>query len=154
MRIALAGVLIVVVAVAAGCGSSGSSTMVTAAGHSEPKVVLPEETDIGQICKPAKAHPTRFGLDCQRGFQLTGLKWHHWGEPVAYADGRTILSDCEPNCEQGTMTAHPIQIIVSQIETCADNQRRYTYLTWSFPAGNGPGASSAGSHLSIPCPEP
>ena len=86
------------------------------------------------------------------GFPARNLKWHHWGEPVSYGEGIASTDDCEPNCAEGTHTDHRIQFIASQAETCANGQRRYTRLTWSFPDGSPSGEPSIGSHLDLQCP--
>jgi hypothetical protein len=86
------------------------------------------------------------------GFSVRDLTWHHWGEPVSYSDGIAKTNDCYPDCARGKHTDHHIQLIASQIATCANGQRRYTYLTWSFPDGSPSGRSSGGSHLDLGCP--
>jgi hypothetical protein len=154
MRRLLAGVLLLIVAAwCAGCGS-GSTTTVTVSSHSAPLVVLTAAEHAGETCPPATAHPAELLLACGMGYPLSHLVWHHWGEPVTYAEGIAKVNDCQPSCAKGKTTARRIQVIASQIETCANGQRRYTKLTWSFPGGYPPPGpeSGPGQEVRLPCP--
>jgi hypothetical protein len=134
----------------AGCGTGTIQTVTTSAASAR-EVVLPEMIGATQ-CHKGKPQPDRYAMACGMGFLVRDLTWHNWGEPVTYADGTARTNDCLPDCARGAHTDHRIQLIASQIQTCANGQRRYTRLTWSFPDGSPSGETSSGSGLDLSCP--
>jgi hypothetical protein len=152
MRTGVVTALVLLVALAIGCGNSGTKTVTVASPDALP-VVLPEEVT-ASLCHRAHEHPERFALGCGMGMRTIDLKWRHWGEPVSYAYGIARINDCYPSCAEGHYTDHKIQLIAFQIETCASGQRRYTRLTWTFPEGNPSGEESepGQQEFDIPCP--
>jgi hypothetical protein len=149
----VAGVLFLAAALLSGCGGDGATT-VTAAGGSTKPVVLTAAERAGESCAPASEHPSEFVLACGMGYELAQLEWHHWGEPVSYAEGSAKVSDCEPNCEAGKIKTVRIQLIASLIATCTNGQRRYTKLNWSFPGGwpAPPEHEGFNDEVRTPCP--
>jgi hypothetical protein len=151
--LASSSVITVMALMLAGCGGGRSTTGSASAVR---PVVFTAAERAGQNCGPASEHPSELVLACGMGFALSHLEWHHWGEPVSWADGSATVSDCEPNCEGGTIKTVPIQVVVSVIETCANGQRRYTKLAWSFPGGwpppPDPSENDFNPEVRTPCP--
>jgi hypothetical protein len=151
MRRASVAVVAVLALLLVGCG--GTST-VTVSESTPLPIVFTAAEHAGQSCEPASEHPSELKLSCGMGFALSQLNWHHWGEPVSYAEGTAEVSDCEPDCEEGKIKDVRIQVVVSLIETCTNGQRRYTELTWSFPGGwpSPPTEGEGSQEVRVPCP--
>ena len=62
---------------------------------------------------------------------LDGLRWTGWGSPAAKASGSMLSNDCEPNCAQGKMIDHPIDVVADGLRHLESTQI-YTRLTVTF----------------------
>jgi hypothetical protein len=93
----------------------------------------PKTTLVGD-CVHSQVKPSKVIFTCADGtFFATGLRWTHWGSRKAQATGTAHFNNCKPSCAQGHFKRYAVKLIASHRRTCADGNRAYTRVRYSFP---------------------
>jgi len=93
----------------------------------------PGTTLVGDCVHP-QVKPHKVVFTCADGtFYATGLRWTHWGSRRARASGTAHVNDCKPSCAQGHFKRYAIRLTASHRHGCADGNRAYTRVRYSFP---------------------
>jgi hypothetical protein len=101
--------------------------------------VPPRATAWIDDCGPLLSSPRQLTLACaDANYGLAGLRWRHWGAPVASASGTVRANDCKPYCAAGHFHSYPVAVTVDRLRRC-NSARYYARLTIVYankrPAG-------------------
>lgn len=127
MKLAAALAALVTAALALqGCGDQRAVTTPTPTATAVSAPVLYPGPD----CGPAHTRPSSVVLACaDGGVQLSGLRWHGWGDPAAQATGAFNIHGCDPNCaDDNTTHTYAVSVTASDLVTCPGGRRQYTSL--------------------------
>jgi len=120
--------VLIVAATAVGAAS------VSAAATQPHKILVPRGIATDQLA----FRPHRIYLSGDGTFVVEGLKWRRYGGRTATATGRASISDCEPNCVEGSRYHLPVKIRLGKVVHCRGNyfySRLHYFLYGDPPAG-------------------
>ncbi|MFF4753722.1 hypothetical protein ACWD5R_41800 [Streptomyces sp. NPDC002514] len=79
--------------------------------------------------------PGDFILACGDGnSRLTALRWSHWGQNSATAEGVNLVNDCKPYCAAGTFREYPVTVRLDHPKQWQKNPElnHYTRIVLTF----------------------
>ena len=89
----------------------------------------------GPFNRPVWAqHPRRFGGSCDGIVQVTGVRWRHWGDPVARATATIAVATCRPNCADSPRRRYRATFVATDIKRCG-KRRVYGTITGRYASG-------------------
>jgi hypothetical protein len=60
--------------------------------------------------------PASFTLACaDAGESLDALEWQDWGADNATATGQVVVTDCEPDCANGTLKRYDVRVVADRL---------------------------------------
>ncbi|HUB43263.1 MAG TPA: hypothetical protein VMA72_30790 [Streptosporangiaceae bacterium] len=61
-----------------------------------------------------KYEPAELLMSGDGTLYATGLTWSGWGAATATGHGTAEANNCQPDCAKGTLSAHPVTIVLSR----------------------------------------
>jgi hypothetical protein len=104
-------------------------------------------------CERGKYKPARVLVSCgDANFRVRGITWSSWTAQEARGRGTALVSDCEPNCVEGTFKRYPVRLRAFRPREsggCVPGSL-FTRFAWRFP-GRKPAGPRTGTETLL-CP--
>lgn len=117
----------------------GSYFEQTFAGSTCARTIVRSVAGLRRVYFPSRCYnfrerPARVVVACGDGnFQLRGVRWRRWTQPVARGRGVALLNDCIPYCAEGTFHRLRVRARLSGRRLCGNVERyMYTRIAWRF----------------------
>src|SRR4051794_9212261 len=118
MRMLAVGLVSVIAAPLAGCGSNATAgsrraELATCAGKPETK-------------------PETVVLTCaDAGITADHLHWTHWGDATATGEGRAAVNSCSPDCATAGYHFYDVVLLASHLTSCPNGRSAYLRIKYA-----------------------
>lgn len=113
-------------AAVAGCGASGI-------GSVPPSRYLVCQSLVGCAGQAPEHEPKSVYMSGDGSLYADHVTWAGWGTAIATGRGTAEANNCEPDCAQGTYSAHPVTITLTKPEPWHGDEV-YTSAAYSIPS--------------------
>lgn len=108
---------------------SGQLVRVTGADPRGVTTVVDAAGIVGCVSITGVSGPTDFSLACaDNNYLLADLQWSQWNAPTATATGTAWINPCDPSCAEAAHITVPVQVTVSERQSCGYHLEVYTRL--------------------------